>query len=69
MTTLSCIVNGEARDVPVGHTVADLLAEIGLHMSGVAVAVEQRVVQPEEFPNIAIAPGMRIEIVRAVGGG
>ena len=51
------------RETCRGHTVADLLGN-GLRMSGVAVAVEQRVVQP--ISNIAIAPGMRIEIVRAV---
>jgi len=69
MSNVSCIVNGEPRDVPADHTIADLLVEVGLRMSGIAVAVEQRVVSPEQFASIDITPGMRIEIVRAVGGG
>ena len=69
MTTVSCIVNGEPREVPAGQTLADLLSDIGLRMNGVAIAVEQRVVSPNQFTDVAITPGMRIEIVRAVGGG
>ena len=69
MSAVSCIVNGEPRDIPAGHTIADLLVDIGLRMSGIAVAVEQRVVPPEQFADVAITPGRRIGIVRAVGGG
>ena len=69
MSSLSCVVNGEPREVTEGDTVADLLEGIGLRMSGVAVAVDQHVVQPEQFADIAVIEGMHIEIVRAVGGG
>jgi sulfur carrier protein len=69
MSVVACVVNGEPRDVPEHHTIADLLTESGLRLAGIAVAVDGRVVPLEDYSDISVTPGMRIEIVRAVGGG
>jgi sulfur carrier protein len=62
-------VNGRARTVEPGITVAALLAALGLPESGVAVAVDGQVVPRSEHPTRALAPDARVEVLRAVGGG
>ncbi len=62
-------VNGEAREIAPGTTVAALLEQLGL--GGVLVAVERNrdIVPRAEHAQTAIADGDRLEIVQFVGGG
>jgi sulfur carrier protein len=62
-------LNGEARQVPDGSTVADLLRE--LELEGARVAVERnRVIVPTASRGAErLAAGDRLEIVTFVGGG
>lgn len=62
-------VNGEARAVATGTTVAELLGELGLAGRKVAVAVNRGVVPRAAHASRALEPGDRIEILEAVGGG
>jgi sulfur carrier protein len=62
-------VNGEEREVRAGATVAELLGELGLAGRRVAVAVNRSVVPRAALASRTIAPGDRIEILEAVGGG
>ena len=62
-------VNGEARAVAAGTTVADLLGELGLAGRKVAVAVNRGVVPRTAHASRALEAGDRIEILEAVGGG
>jgi len=63
-------VNGERRTLRPGLTVSDLLADLGLHVpSGIAVAVNARVVTRAAFGTHALRDGDEIEIIRAVAGG
>ncbi len=66
---MQVVVNGEARDVPEGTTVAALLALVGAPAAGVAVEVNQSVVRRAEHAARALAPGDRVEVVTLVGGG
>lgn len=67
MTTV--YVNGEARDVPPGASVADLVASLGLARFRLAVEVERALVPREAHAARALAEGERVEIVTFVGGG
>ena len=61
-------MNGERRDVPPNLTIEELLrllAEIGR----IAVEVNGAIVPKSEHPVRVVAPGDRIEIVHAIGGG
>lgn len=62
-------VNGDARELPDGATVGDLLVDLGL--AGVLVAVErnQDIVPRARHAATALAEGDVIEIVHFVGGG
>lgn len=62
-------VNGEARRVPGGFTVADLLLELGLRREGVAVAIDLRVVPRSQHAGRVLGAGERVEVITAVGGG
>ncbi|HJP13771.1 MAG: sulfur carrier protein ThiS [Nitrospinota bacterium] len=62
-------VNGEAREVESGATVADLLDSLGLEVNGLAVAVNMDIVRRGDYAAVKFSEGDEIEIVRAVGGG
>ena len=62
-------VNGEARDLPAGATLGDLLRELDVPVEGVAVAVNLEVVPRGLIARRSLRNGDRVELVRAVGGG
>ena len=66
---LKLTVNGEARRVPQGLTVAGLLAEIGLAERKVAVERNLEIVPRSQYATTALAEGDAIEIVHFIGGG
>jgi thiamine biosynthesis protein ThiS len=66
---LAISVNGEARDVAAGATLADLVASLGLTGRKIAVAVNRDVVPPGTYAARAHHAGDRDEIQEAVGGG
>jgi sulfur carrier protein len=66
------LVNGAARDVPDGITVAGLVGDVrgaGGDSRGVAVAVDAEVVPRGEWDSVVPAEGQRIEVVGAIQGG
>lgn len=66
---LAITVNGEARAVEPGTTVADLLAALALKDARVAVEVNLDVVRREQRANRVLEAGDAVEIVSFVGGG
>ena len=62
-------VNGEARDVDTGTTVAALLRELGVDDGPVAVERNEAIVPRAEHATTSLAEGDRVEVVRFVGGG
>ena len=66
---LDLLVNGESRAVPEGCTVAGLVELLGLTGRRVAVAINRDVVPRSAFGSRRLAPGDRVEILEAVGGG
>jgi sulfur carrier protein len=62
-------VNGERRETSQGATVADLLRELNLLAGRVAVERNLEILPRPQWPNTAIQPGDRYEIVHFVGGG
>lgn len=62
-------LNGDAREVPAGSTLADLLRELGLAGRPVAVERNLEIVPRSAHGATVLAEGDRIEIVTMVGGG
>ena len=67
---MNVTVNGRARALPDGATVAAALALLGGQPDrGVAVAVDAEVVPRGEWDARRLAEGARVEIVTAIQGG
>ena len=62
-------VNGEARELPQGATVADLVAALGLVAAQVAVERNKIIVRRAEHAATVLADGDRLEVVTFFGGG
>ncbi len=62
-------VNGQAREVPEGVTLAVLLGQLKVEGERVAVEVNTRVVRRARHAEHRLAEGDQIEIVTFVGGG
>lgn len=66
---LALTVNGEARAVPSGSSVTELLALIGLAARKVAVERNLEIVPRSQYSMTILAAGDAIEIVHFIGGG
>lgn len=62
-------INGEARQVSGGQTLAQLLDELNVNRQQVAVEVNAELVPRESHEAHALANGDKVEIVTLVGGG
>jgi len=62
-------VNGQAREVPDGHSVTDLLADLGLDPRAVAVEHNREILKRDAYEGTPIEEGDTLEIVRFVQGG
>ena len=65
-------VNGEAREVPAGTTVAELLKRAGIAgdgRRGMAIAVDAEVVPRSAWEETELSDGQQVELLRAIQGG
>ena len=62
-------LNGAPHALADGSSLLDLIEALALQEQALALAVNRAVVPRRLWPQHAIAPGDRIEIVRAIGGG
>jgi sulfur carrier protein len=67
--TVRVTVNGEARDVRAGTSVAQLIRCVTDQDKGIAVAVNGEVMPRREWPAVALADRDQVEVVTAVQGG
>jgi thiamine biosynthesis protein ThiS len=66
---LEVLLNGEPHQVPVGSTVADLIAALQRHPRTVAVERNGDLVPRVRFAETRLAAGDRLEVVHFVQGG
>lgn len=62
-------VNGEPRVLPEPISVADLVIELGVTGRRIALELNGEIVPRGEFAATMLAPGDKLEIVQAIGGG
>lgn len=62
-------VNGAARELPAGSAVADAVALVTTAASGIAVALNGRVVPRRDWPGTPVVDGDRVDVLTAVQGG
>ena len=68
-TDLQLTVNGEARRVPVGTSVAGLLVVLGLDRRKVAVERNEEIVPRSIYEDAVLTAEDRLVIVHFIGGG
>ncbi len=68
-SALPISLNGEARDVSPGTSVAALLDQLGLDRRKVAVERNEAIVPRSTYEQTIIAADDRFEIVHFIGGG
>ena len=62
-------INGEQRPVEDGIDVARLVDSLSLARDKVAVERNREIVRRQDWEQVRLAPGDRLEIVHFVGGG
>lgn len=69
--TIAVVLNGEARELPDGATVADAVAAVGAPSDGrgVAAAVDGEVVPRGAWDSHRLDADARVEVLQAVQGG
>lgn len=67
--SIQIVVNGEARTVSPGLTVASLLRELDLDPARVAVELNRKIVRKTAWDETPVEDGAKLEIVQFVGGG
>lgn len=65
---MTITVNGDARDLPTGTTVAQLLAQLKFAPRNVAVELNRRLLRSDRYET-ALKDNDAVEIVTFVGGG
>ncbi|MEV4645320.1 sulfur carrier protein ThiS [Saccharopolyspora sp. NPDC049426] len=66
---MNVVINGDAREVAAGATLASVLDDFGVPERGVAVALDGAVVPRASWPATALHADATIEVLTAVQGG
>jgi thiamine biosynthesis protein ThiS len=66
---MTLTINGEASVVPDGLTVAALVQHLGMKGDRVAVERNREIVARDQWAQVVLGEGDRLEIVHFVGGG
>ena len=62
-------VNGKKRELESTMSLVAYLDSLGVSKKSIAVAHNGTILRRDELPNVELAEGDQLEIVRAVGGG
>jgi thiamine biosynthesis protein ThiS len=63
------VVNGDEREFGAGRSIADLLAELGLHPRMVVVEHNRAIMDRTRLADVEVRAGDVLELVHFVGGG
>ena len=66
---MTIFINGEARELDDGLTVAAMLDALELPKQRVAIELNRRVIRKQEWETTPVADNDRVEVVHFVGGG
>lgn len=69
MSKVKIILNGEERFLEQRITVAQLISDLELDIKKIAVEKDLQIINPDQFLDVILDEGSRIEIVHFIGGG
>jgi len=67
--TISVLINGKDRQVPVGHSVASLLEWLELNPALVVVELNREILDRDRHGEVEVKQDDVLELVHFVGGG
>ena len=67
--SVDIVLNGAPHQVPLQHTLHDLIEALALSNQALALAVNRTVVPRQRWSEYLLQPQDQVEIVRAIGGG
>lgn len=62
-------INGDDREVADGSTVADVIGQLDVPPTGIAVALDGAVVPRSTWERTSVSPGAAFEVLTAMPGG
>lgn len=63
------VINGDAREIPSGRTITQVLTDLGLHPQLVVVEHNREILDRERYSETEVNDGDALELVHFVGGG
>ena len=69
MSKIKILLNGEEKFLEQKISLAQLIADLGLDVKKIAVEKDLEIVNPDQFLEVILDEGSRIEIVHFIGGG
>jgi sulfur carrier protein len=66
---MQLVINGQEKDLQSGSTITQMLMELDITGSHIAVALNFQVVPRSNYDQTPLHEGDKVEIVHAVGGG
>jgi sulfur carrier protein len=66
---MEIVVNGAARELARGQTLAQLVTDLALEGQRIAIEVNEEIVPRSRYSEHPLQPGDRVEVVAAIGGG
>ncbi len=66
---LKLVINGQERDTLSSHNLDDLLKELEISGTHIAIALNSQVIPRSNYGSTLLREGDKVEIVHAVGGG
>lgn len=69
MSKVKIILNGEEKFLEAQITVAQLILDLELDIKKIAVEKDLQIINPDQFSEVTLDEGSRVEIVHFIGGG
>jgi thiamine biosynthesis protein ThiS len=69
MSKIKILLNGEEKFLEQKISVAQLIVDLELDVKKIAVEKDLEIVNPDQFLEVMLDEGSRIEIVHFIGGG
>ncbi|ANG64488.1 thiamine biosynthesis protein ThiS [Marinobacterium aestuarii] len=66
---IQCHINGQATRIPEGHSLTDLIEQLGLSGRRLAIELNAEIVPRTAHATVTLNNNDRVEIVHAIGGG
>ncbi len=69
MSKVKIILNGEDKFLQNKMTIAELIIELELDIKKIAIEKDFEIINPQQFSEVVLDEGSRVEIVHFIGGG